>query len=877
MDEEQNNQEAVKQAEQLQNIEQDKKTQEITTEQVLQASLGFYLPEIMKAARGNNPIPDSENVFKITYESGKTEKELPAYTNILTKKQKSVDLCDLDIFKNMKDNSLFLNQAVPYVKIYKTIKNDKGEFIDINLPFDVVTGQEYKEANSLQQRILNGGSGGTVGIVDFSWKSEGKNEGNISLYAVNFKIFMQDIKELKRIRNQVGENSVAILDLLYYGFIQDPNKQENTTSNSPTPTDEYEPGYLEFKAEVGFNLPSYYQQYEEYFKTTLNLTVHRHNFTFKESGMVELDITAIGNIENSYSNKVNYNILESENIKLLNKTIKDIQHIKTIQTVKRRKELLGKYANSEAYKIAETIEETSIEWEDVVRFFFGRETDRDIISFFSEELAKLTEKESDLEKSNQVLDIYIKILKRAKKSLKVNIINKIFENLKKQNKVKYFILQKSQFETLKYFISYGDNLLSSELEKIQQSVTNLSSSPSIQEVESSEGLLRSEIRGDIITFSADALLGNYNINLTDSVKEIRQKNPGSEIVSFIFLGDLLQSFISNDPILKQEMNIFLSPFSYYNYSKTLQRISSSPDTEKKKIKERKSNNGENSKKTYIYNVDKEIGDLYYVPISVTTIQKFFKDKIESMEEETYSFNNFLKFCMSDLIRENISTKSSPGSPQNIVKINPYYFSADDENLPFVSTKRINIKELAEFYNSRMQTNQEFKKHKKNIAFISVGETSIEDGSFTGNKLIDCKNNILHLPVNSMYSFVKQITFSRDDDARLEAANLHARTDAHQNEIIRQVYQANVNMFGNVFFEPGNLVFLQPNYPGTDLDMNILYQIGLGGYYRIIEINNQLSVGGFSTTMKCMWEMSKDGTENVAGAASAGTLSIQQVE
>lgn len=892
-----NNKAATQQASASNASEEEKKTKEVTKEQVLQSALGYFLPLIMQRQRENDlakklqrgPFSNYKNVFQILYEKGKTEKQMPAYTNILTKKDANKDICDLDIFKNLEDNSLFLNQAVPYVKIYKTLKDKDGNIIDINLPFDVVTSTDRnKPGEDITDRILRGGSGGSVGIVDFSWQSEGRNEANNSLYTVNFKLFLQDIYELERIRNMVGQNSVKILDLLYYGFLPDSGKQEGAINQSIANEDVYNPDYLEFKAEVGFSLPSTYQEYEQYFKTLLDLRVYKHNFTFKESGNVELDITAIGNIESSYSNKVNYNILEIEDIRKIQMFIKEINSIKngnaTVSTkIKRLKELFSKYKNDfdTIIQEAELKEKEEVGWKDILRIlgsiiFAPPKAASEIYTEQERKIVENYQAEPPEEKLQELIQAVTELLKRKQKILKVNILNNIFKDLINKEQIKYLVLSKDDYEKLKYFISFGDVLLDNEIQVIKQQIDGIVP-PTIETIEKNapDPILEVNIQEPVVKWNLDSLLGTFTIKennfkkIREKINESKSPEQQSEIVPFVFLGDLMQAFIDQNTDLNNNINIFLSPFSYYNYIQTFSNLSNSSYI----IKTKKSNKGEATKTTHVYNVQKEIGEMYNIPISISTIQKWFIDSVLSMEEEAYTFNKLLKYFTSDLIRQNISGKIAPAAPNNVVKINPYYFSAKDDNLSFFK-EAATIENLSGFYAQRLTTSQEFGSYKKNIAFISTAEFSIQEGSFTGDKIIDCKNNIIHLPVNSMYSFVKKISFSRDDDARLETANLQARTDAHANEIVRQVYQANVDMYGNIFFEPGNLVFLKPNFPGTDLDMDTMYRIGLGGYYRVIEITNKLSVGGFSTSLKCMWEMSRDGTENVVGVNPISEIYVQ---
>lgn len=903
------NEEAVKQAEELIEQQKKKETEEITKQQVITAALGYYLPEIMLKVE-KIPLEPNNNVFPISEDKNKIKKELPSYTNILTKKENSENICELSIFKSLQENALFLSQAVPYVKIYKTISKE-GRKIDINLPFDIVAGQKNGDKEELQEKILQGGSGGAVGVANFSWKSEGKNEGNKSLYNVNFKIVLQDASELKKTRNIVGDNKVAILDLLYYGFLnneKDSKKNENENKDQIVTTNE--PDYMEFKAELGFNFSESYQRYSDYFKTNLNLRVYKHNFNFDQSGKVELEIVAIGNIESDFSNKVKYNILESEKVKNLVRALEFFNKLKTLKSqeamantialLQRQNKVVYNIVdhmfalNSNSKKAGDAIDESQTE------SFIGTELSAVAIGAAGgASVAAIVTKSTlvgatigaipgalvgaavglaagavvwyrymDIEGFEEIkekIKVSCDILKQEIKKEKVNILNKIFKSLKDKGQLRYFILDYENFNLLKTFISLGE-ISNLDTDFINQ-ISNLNLE-GIQELKNSSesDVLQVEVDEPFLAFTPQQAIGELNISSKDPYKQIREeinksneKENESEIIPFVFLGDLIQAFINEDTILKSNTNIFLGPFSFYNYKKSFSTLN----------KELTPNAIENNQNKYlIHDIEKNIGNLYHVPISIDTLQKWFKDSIESKEEKSYSFNNFLKFCMSDLIKQNIATKTAPASPYNTVSINPYYFSVKDTNMIplyqkiYVDKTSPTIREVAKVYSERENNNFNFENVKRNIVFLSVAEYALESNTFSGNFYQDCEKNIMHLFVNSMSSIVKNISFSRDDDARLETANLQAANDANPNKIIRQVYHANINMFGNCIFEPGNLLYIKANYPGVPLSDPTLEQIGLGGYYRIINIENKITTSGFSTSLKCIWEMSSDGSVNV---------------
>ena len=70
----------------------------------------------------------------------------------------------------------------------------------------------------------------------------------------------------------------------------------------------------------------------------------------------------------------------------------------------------------------------------------------------------------------------------------------------------------------------------------------------------------------------------------------------------------------------------------------------------------------------------------------------------------------------------------------------------------------------------------------------------------------------------------------------------------------------MTLFGNTIFTPGQLIFLAPTYPGARLRNKTLQRVGLGGYYRIIEVENYIEDNKFETKLKTKWQASGFGIE-----------------
>lgn len=880
--------------------------EDISDEQTIQSALGFYLPSIMQ--RGEKlyyqRAEKSKNIFLIK-EDKNLKEELPAFSNLLTNKSKDERICDLEIFNNLKENTLFLNQAVPYVKLYKTVRSKEGKYVHIELPFDVVAGQKTGEKETLVQKIINGGSGGSVGMVDFSWKTEGKNEGNNSIYTVNFKITMQDANELEKVRNQLGEQRVAIIDLLYYGFLdrgEDANMQ-------------YDQEYLQFKAEVGFNFPSSYQKYNNFFKTTLHLSVYKHNFSFNSSGQVELDIIAIGNIEADFSNKTKYNILEVEEVKKIKAAIESLKEMSAMTSKVQVEEYLRSIPLERQKRIKNAIGEIQrrlieVENSSGVKIAAGIGIAIGITALVLSSIPTggatlvaaaalaggggalvgatgeaLIEDDWNLADFREGVKESIKALKNELKKSQTLALQRVLSNLQAEQKINFLTLTKPNFEALRAFSSIQGELSETRIDFLKQQINEVNNKqPEQSEIDKDAKIIdffnideESFIWQNLFEYGISGWYGIEDIETDTKArkKELRQmmeKKYGKEdveVIDFVYFGDFLQAIIDQDDSLKENINLFLPPFSFYDYKTVFQNIKNRTNNERLKV----SSNGE-TKYYNVIDIHKKYGNIYFAPISVDTIIKWFEDNIKSTEEKSYSFNNFIKFCFSDLLKQNIATRIAPGSPSNSIRFNPYFFNADSSEQSFIADGQISISELSRFYKTRDTEIIQFTNLKKNIAFISMAESNLD--FYQGDHDKDCENGILYLPLNNMHGFVKKINFARDDDARLEAANITAASDNAPDKIIPQVYHANVEMFGNCFFEPGNLVFIEANYPGVGIRNATLNKIGLGGYFRIIEIQNKISVGGFSTTLRCMWEMNADGNKSVnLNSPNTGKIRILQ--
>ena len=133
---------------------------------------------------------------------------------------------------------------------------------------------------------------------------------------------------------------------------------------------------------------------------------------------------------------------------------------------------------------------------------------------------------------------------------------------------------------------------------------------------------------------------------------------------------------------------------------------------------------------------------------------------------------------------------------------------------------------------------------------------------------DIEEGIYHLNLGSDRGLVKTINFNRMDQAydrvyRMEQAGELGNSGGVAT--IRERYNASVSMYGNMFFYPGQHVFINPSMvgAGTVPEMEaLLNKLGIGGYFFVKKVENIIERGLFETNLDCVWVHSGFVTDGV---------------
>jgi len=150
------------------------------------------------------------------------------------------------------------------------------------------------------------------------------------------------------------------------------------------------------------------------------------------------------------------------------------------------------------------------------------------------------------------------------------------------------------------------------------------------------------------------------------------------------------------------------------------------------------------------------------------------------------------------------------------------------------------------------------------------------GNVGENEEEDANRGIYHLSVGSRTGIVKDINF-RQTSSRRKEINLQEQLKSGYLDavnILSMPYDADVTIYGNPGFYPGQYLYLRPSYVGLGAAQSaksITKRLGLGGLYNLISVSTRITPGTLSSELTCIQNNS------ALAAAQANKLQTQKVE
>ena len=240
-----------------------------------------------------------------------------------------------------------------------------------------------------------------------------------------------------------------------------------------------------------------------------------------------------------------------------------------------------------------------------------------------------------------------------------------------------------------------------------------------------------------------------------------------------------------------------------------------------------------------------------LPIALTHFRKWFKEYVIGKgERESYNLLDFIRDMFNNLVKSSFSPQCFKDRKTEV--INGGYVVPKFEISTFTSTRK---------YRGNLHYTDLQKKHLNPIN-IEKGKTHVnyyiygvnshtEKSTETASPAEDRANGIYHL-ISGVDSggLTKRINFSKDDmkyatEATMEKGNMG------KHGILWGKYDADIELFGNPLFKPGMKVYVAPN----NLSPSEVRSIGMGGYYYVTKVYNNIQGGKYTTELKCKFHNS----------------------
>lgn len=719
-----------------------------------------------------------------------------------------------------------LSQLVPMVRIYKQYYDKETRYPrEVEMEFSTFV-DPVKDLQAMLENQNQRGVG--IGIESFKFSYEGvQPETTKADIRATLSIHAQNFNELFKVRQGVDQNGkpieggYRIIDLI----VQQPRSREAQDNNTNTRKRVYNPNFYEIKIKAGWAATGGGGVLSDDLVSALKdnqaemfLGYLGHDFNFKDNGTVKLTIDFRARIETVLLDKRSDILFDP-------------------QVQKRRDQIEN--------KITEIVSAKS----------------------------KLEQ-----EKKNDCEDGSVEQLQR--------LYNR---NLDRERERSYLSLLKELVQQgCIYTVELSERDLQEELESVQaasDAAVEAGDVTAIENIVAAEMALRGRIaaEGDEIT---SFTIKNYSCQDGPNVLDLATAEPGIRRINYFFLGDLIALAVNNVLTRRVDQTEELRKINFGNLRFMLPPSSMYI-----------TNNRTNSKENV---------NVTDIPISVELFTDFLNQKIIKARKNSYPLLNFIKDVIKDLVFESMAPDCLGGEQHNIVNLDSAVISADSAagNQDPVALR------IEEDGNSYLDLD----KYAKNLAvppeesqgifgvpgalrrktnptdakfvFESFNRKSLSDSyeyiviypynieprrlafdpnnsEFKSRYERDLSNGIFHLTTGLDRGLVKSMSFSKTDLAFIREAR-YFQLDGQPDLQLSNVYNCNVEMYGNNLFFPGVKVYINPRGLGSDAigdpgtKGTYANTMGLGGYHGVIRTEHLISRSGYSVSFNAMFETSGDG-------------------
>lgn len=715
-----------------------------------------------------------------------------------------------------------LSSLVPEVRLWKVIYDPKNPNSYQQFEFNFDSGINEFDIQSITQSVNQRATG--VGLKSCEWEFIGSNPAESKrLIKVSLKILFASMQDITK----KSQNGIAFLDL-----IKPPIK---TTFQ----LDELNPIHHQVKLRVGWapppaehsifrDKPELRQAIEDS-RYDMFLSLVNHDLNFQQDGRVLLTANFWGRLESRMggSGFLKFDVLEVHD--------KNKQKIRNL---------------SNSLKASKSEIQARLDMLQCLRSSSEKKSDRKALRGLKIEESKALEK-------------YKKIIEEQK-------------NLVSEKKMRYENLVLQLMERKKIYYELVDNeAIGIFDDKVAKSIPNSSVSSRKCQTADYKKLDRSLQAQNKFRQNQKLILQNQklsNKNLLET--RLPKLDNKCTLIHYFFFGDLLDVIL--DDFYQNEKEFF---------TRFLVGSITDPSDNSRKI------------------------SLADIPISLHRFGVWFSQAVINKSKDVYPFNEFIRDIIIGLIAPIMNESClEPGLKQRITKIQPrlglFNLSGQGKdgkidpitksnktykervglqrntgvNIPGISAvlescpNRVTsqIIETVKVGSKVKRTTDNQTKPQFDYYFIYVTEETKDYRK--ANYVKDLEDGIYHFFVGSDKGLLKNIKFTQNSQTYYKEAVMKGTNLAW----LKRLYNADIEMYGNASFVPGQKVYVNPVSIGLGDPKNptsIAADMGLGGYYVVINVRGQIESGKFDTQLKCVWESKGDGTGYKS--AQQGTACLEE--
>ena len=749
--------------------------------------------------------------------------------NILFKKP-----IEYDILLNSK--SAYLSYFVPKIRIFKEYTVSLDEVIDIELPIY----QQYRESDFQSIFTNKEGRGGGVGIKSFNWNSLGNSQGNKFTFGAELELFFESIGEISKVRsvNIVGGKTIqtSFEDLLIQKIGSAKNPQGGV----------YDPDYYRIKAEVGWSIPP-------------------NNTGLVPQKMIE---------EIKYSNLIFYMTLHSHELDIADDStvtlkLKYTAYIETITDSPKNSNIF--YPQNESY-------ESQVE---------GR---REVIEDNKDKLQgdqnKGIEPIDGLEKqkTEEVITEAEDQIKDLQNKNKIEVYQRILSYIYAKKFIRFVIAKQEDIQKFTSIISRPKNLMTSQdqIDSFKNEVESIKNN-NIKKT----GTTSFDVGPKLAIDNEKPEELGKSINSTTKVwdEELIKAAKGLEsevVIPYFYLGDLIDAILQDmyngnsatpKSFFEKQIKLLLGPVIFYDYGRLQDKVVIKPA-------DLNSRNKDGTKiQEKVYTGSKTVINIADVPLSLDIYNAWFTKKIVDAGVVNMSLKDFISNIINDLVIRAVGQETFSFAPRQKTRLvyktktlrkNPNRFSTSSSPTTnpasfsqAASTSQNSLPSTLRFPATSLKLYDDFVVEQEKTSldnFMLIYSISDQQFELISDYEMDKKRGIRHIVYGAETGLIKTIKFSRQDNPLIRSHNmkLASQQNSEKSIILREVYNASIEMYGNSLFEIGELLYVSPTLFGSSTSVDFVKNLGIGGYFMILKINNSIEDGSFKTNLDIKWNARGDG-------------------